>query len=259
MKSRRRGTSRALARLVKTSGLGQAPVPLHFRVREHILGLITSRELKPGDQVPTEVELMRRFKVSRITVRQALGHLTAAGLLYRRSGLGTFVAQPRIEQELKQLTGFVEDMEALQLRAAAKVVKIARPHADAEVAHQLQLKVGAPVVYLERVRLANEEPLSFDTTYLPADIGEAIAQEDLEANPVFSLLEDKYGIKLGEAEYRIEAALATRAVARHLRIRVGAPVLLIERTTSSAEGRPIDYEKLYYRGDRIRYRMKLRR
>ncbi len=218
-----------------------------------------NRVLKVGDQLPTEPELMRQFDVSRITVRQALGQLASARLIDRRPGLGTFVAPPRIEQELKRLTGFVEDMDALQLRATAKVVRITRVPADAEVAARLRLDSGTSVTYLERVRLANEEPLSFDVTYLPEDIGERVETENLEVNPVFSLLEDKYGISLGEADYAIEASQASRVVGGHLGVKPGSPILLIERTTYSAAGRPIDYEKLHYRGDRLRYRMKLKR
>lgn len=251
--------SRARVAIPNVFSLLDPPVPLHFQIRQHFLNQIVDGTLKPGDQLPPETELMRQFGVSRITVRQALGRLAAAGVIYRRSGLGTFVAHPRIEQELKRLTGFVEDMEALGLRATDKVVRITRVAAEADVASHLRLEVGTPVTYLERIRLANEQPLSFDVTYLPEDIGERVAREDLEANPVFSLLENKYGIKLGEADYVIEASLASRAVAKHLGVRTGTPILLIERTTYSGSGRPIDFEKLHYRGDRLRYRMKLTR
>ena len=234
-------------------------LPRHYVIRQHLQHLMLTKTLKPGDQIPTEQEMMRIFSVSRITVRQAVGQLVATGSLVAKPGRGTYVAQPRIQQDLKKLTGFVEDMDTLGLKASATVVKLAVVKADYQVAEKLRLPKGARVTYIERIRLAEGQPLSFDVTYLPIDIGERIASENLQVNPVFSLLEDKYGIKLAEAEYAIEASLASSTVARHLRMRAGAPILLIERNTYDVNGRPIDYEKLYYRGDRIRYKTLLKR
>jgi GntR family transcriptional regulator len=236
-----------------------APLPRHYLIRQYLQKLILGRALKPGDQTPTELELMSMFGVSRITVRHAIAHLVTSGALVTRPGRGTFVATPRIQQDLRKLTGFVEDMEALGLRSSATVARVEKVKASLYVAEKLQVPEGTLVTYLERVRLAEDEPLSFDETYLPADIGDRVASENLEANPVFSLLENKYGIKLAEAEYVIEASQAIQKVARHLRIKVGAPILLIERTTYSTDRRPIDFEKLHYRGDKIRYRTLLRR
>ncbi|HEV8307224.1 MAG TPA: GntR family transcriptional regulator [Methylomirabilota bacterium] len=251
MTTRRAGESHA--------SLLERPVPLHFRVREHLIQLMSSGALTPGDQVPTEQELMDRFKVSRTTVRRALQDLVTVGAVRRHPGRGSFVAEPRIEQELRRLTGFVEDMEALELTPTAKVIKVASASANLEVAQQLRLPAGTRVVHIQRVRIANGEPISFDDTYLPTDIGEQIAQENLVVDPIFMLLERKYGIQLSEAEYRIEASTANVAIARHLGVRTGTPMFLIKRTTCALDGRPIDYERLYYRGDRVCYRMRLQR
>ncbi|HEV2122437.1 MAG TPA: GntR family transcriptional regulator [Chloroflexota bacterium] len=234
-------------------------VPLYAQILEALRREILDGVLQPGDQMPTEPELMERFGVSRITVRQALAELVHQGLLYRRSGKGTFVTHPKIEQELYALTGFVEDMVALGMKASARVVSVERVPADATVARQLEMAVGSMVMRLERVRLGNEEPLSFDVTFLPPALGERVAREDLSVHPIFALLEDKYGIPLGYADYRIHATSADRTVARHLEISRGAPVLLIERMTYGESGTPLDYERLYYRGDRVSYRMRLSR
>lgn len=239
--------------------LRDRPVALHFKVREYILGRLATGALRPGEQVPTEAELVQLFGVSRPTVRQALTDLVNAGVIYRRPGLGTFVAEPRIEQELQRLTGFVEDMQALGLQPSARVVKIETTRVTDEIARHLDLVPGEAVTHVQRVRLANDQPVSFDDTYLPKDLGQRIAGEDLEVYPIFALLEEKYGLKLREAEYVVEASSADRVTARHLGLRVGQPIFLIERTSYSMDGRPVDYERLYYRGDRVRYRMRLRR
>ena len=109
------------------------------------------------------------------------------------------------------------------------------------------------------MRLADNIPLSFDETYLPRELGEKIVENNLEAEPIFSLLEQKYDTPLVEAEYRLEAVSADSAVARALGINVGSPVFLIERTSYSAGQRPVDHEKLYYRGDQIRFVTRLAR
>lgn len=234
-------------------------LPRHYTIRKSLQQLILSKVLKPGDQIPTEIEIMKIYSVSRITVRQAIGQLVATGALVAQSGRGTFVAQPRIQQDLTRLTGFVEDMDALGLKASAKVVSVKEIEADYYVAEKLKLKEGDWVTYIERIRYANKEPLSFDVTYLPIEIGRKIAKENLKVDPVFSLLEQKYGLKLSEADYAIEASFATSPIAKNLKIRKGAPILLIERNSYSIDGKPIDYEKLHYRGDRIRYKMLLKR
>jgi GntR family transcriptional regulator len=109
------------------------------------------------------------------------------------------------------------------------------------------------------VRLADNSPLSFDETYLPLEIGERIVENDLETEPIFSLLEQKYHTPLVEAEYRLEAASADQTVARSLGIAVGSPIFLIERTSYTTGCQPIDCEKLYYRGDQVRFVTRLAR
>ena len=99
------------------------------------------------------------------------------------------------------------------------------------VARQLALTAGAPVVRIQRVRLADNVPLSFDETYLPRDIGEKIIENDLETEPIFSLLEQKYHVPLVEAEYRLEAVAADATAAHALGIPSGSPIFRIERTS----------------------------
>lgn len=232
---------------------------LHAQIRDALTASIAAGEPPPGSRLPTESELMARYGVSRTTVRHALADMTAAGLIVRHAGRGTFVAEPVIEQELRRLTGFVEDMEAIGMEASARVVSLAPVAADPHVARRLRLAAGEPVLRIERVRLANGQPISFDETYLVADIGRSIAEENLTLDPIFALMEQKYGVALGEAEYLVHAATAGRRVAGLLDLRPGAPIFLIERTTFSADGRAIDFERLHYRGDRVRYRMRLSR
>ena len=235
-------------------------VPMHSVVRTELLTQIRSGRLHPGDQVPTEPQLMATFGVSRTTVRRALRDLETMGLIDRQPGRGSFVSEPKVEPKLDRLTGFVEDMEALGLHASALVELIESGPADAEVSQQLQVAPGETVVHIERVRLANGTPISFDDSYFPADLGSSIAAENLEDEPFYSILEGKYGIALAGADYVLSATTADERVARLLAIAVGAPVLRLERTSRAApDRRPILFEHLHFAGARISYRLTLDR
>jgi GntR family transcriptional regulator len=142
------------------------------------------------ERVESEERLIEQFKVSRTTVRMAIQNLIERGFVEVRRGKGTFVTQPKITQELTELTGFVEDMQTLGRHATARLLDKRIVAADEAVAHHLALAPGTLVVRLRRVRLADGVAVSFDETYLPRDIGEKVTGNDLEAEPVFSLLEN---------------------------------------------------------------------
>jgi GntR family transcriptional regulator len=236
-----------------------AEVPLYGKVEEALALEIAQGELRPGDRLPSEDQLLDRFGVSRITVRRAIQNLIQRRMVEIRRGHGTYVLAPKISQDLTRLTGFVEDMAAHGRKSTSRVLSQGIVAADASVARQLRLSKGTKVMRIERVRLADSVPMSFDETYLPLDIGKQIVRNDLRANPIFSLLEEKYGIPLAEAEYVLEAAAASAHVAEALGVAEGSPIFRIERTSSTGEGQPIDYEILSYRGDLIRFVTRLAR
>jgi GntR family transcriptional regulator len=234
-------------------------VPLYAQLEAELIAEIDAGSLAPGSQLAPEGSLSQRFGVSRTTVRQAIQKLIHRGIVEIRRGRGTFVARPRLTQELTALTGFAEDMIAAGRAPTARLVDKKLVAATAVVARQLGLREGEEVVRIRRVRLADGAPVSFDETYLPRAIGSKVMQDDLEAEPIFALLEGKYGIALVEAEYRLEAAAAKGLIARAIGVPAGSPIFLIERTSFAARQRPVDYEKLYYRGDQIRFVTRLPR
>src|SRR3984957_4759664 len=132
---------------------------LYSRVETVLASEIADDVLKVGDQLPTEDNLIARFNVSRITVRRAIQNLVNRGLVEIRRGKGTFVAPPKMTQELTELSGFVEDMRALGRKPTARVISKEIVPANATVAHQLALTRGERVVRIRRVRLADSVPL----------------------------------------------------------------------------------------------------
>jgi GntR family transcriptional regulator len=234
-------------------------LPLYVQLEETLAADIADGALPAGSRLPSEDELVERFQVSRTTIRATIQKLIQRGLVEIRRGKGTFVIQPKITHELKELSGFVEDMEALGRHATARLLDQQIVAASESVARQLAVPPGTPVVRIQRVRLADGVAISLDETYLPRELGEKVMADDLEVEPIFSLLEQKYDTPLVEAEYRLEAVAATTAVAQALGIDTGSPIFLIERTSFSAGHRPVDYEKLHYRGDLVRFVTRLAR
>jgi GntR family transcriptional regulator len=234
-------------------------IPLYFQVQQELAAQIASGQLAAGSQLPSEEELVIRFGVSRTTVRKAIQELERLELIEIRRGKGTFVRSAKITQEFTELTGFVEDMVAAGMRPSAKVLNSAPIRASEEVARQLRVPIGSEVMQILRVRLADGMPVSLDETYLPLELGQRVASDNLEIYPIFSLLEGKYATPLLEADYRLEAVKAEPFVAGALGIEPGDAVMRIERVSYSLDNRPVDFEKLYYRGDKIRLTTRLRR
>lgn len=233
--------------------------PLYAKIEAALAAEISSGQLGAGTQLPTEEQLIGRFQMSRTTIRKAIDNLVARGLVEIRRGKGTFVTHPKITQALTELTGFAEDMVVLGRHPTSRLLDKRIISADEKTAQALQMAPGTQVYRIERVRLADGIPMSFDETYLPLEIGNKVVSNNLEVEPIFALLENKYALPLIEASYQLEAVIAEPHVAQALNIAVGAPIFLIERTSYSTGERPVDYEKLYYRGDAIRFATQLSR
>src|SRR5262249_36868609 len=204
--------------------------PLYAQVEAVLAADIAGGTLPAGSQLPTENDLIERFGVSRPTVRRAIQNLVTRGLVEIQRGKGTYVTRPKIVQELTALSGFVEDMQARGRPPPARLLDRRPVGADKPVAQHLALPGGSLVVRIRRVRLADGEPVSFDETYLPREVGEKVITNDLEVEPIFTLLETKYDLPLVEAEYRLEAVAAGPVVAGALRGRNRGPPLPVEPT-----------------------------
>jgi len=236
-----------------------SPVPLYTQIKEILRDRILDGTYQEHQQMPSESELMSTFGVSRITVRQALGDLQKEGLIFKIHGKGTYVSKPKAFQDIAQLQGFGEAMSRMGYETFSRVVSLKNLMANSVVAARLGVNQTEEVMELRRVRYLNRAPISLDVTYVPRAIGERLAKEDLAHRDVFLILENDYGFALGGAELQIESMLADEYLARQLQVEEGAPVLRIERLTMTAEGKPIDFEYLYYRGDAFQYRMRIER
>ena len=235
------------------------PVPLYAQIKEALRTRIVDGVYRQNDRLPSEHDLMRQYGVSRITVRQALGDLQSERVIFRVAGMGSFVARPKPFQELTRLQGFGEAMSRLGYETRNRVESITSVAATEIVSGKLGVPRGSMVSEIRRVRYLDGDPVSLDITYVPPSLGERLADEDLVTRDIFLIIENDYGILLGQAELSIEATLADSALATLLGIAVGAAVMRIERLTHASDGTPIDFEYLYYRGDAFRYQLRINR
>lgn len=236
-----------------------APTPLYTQIKDTLRARILDGTYQPHQRMPSESETMAMFKVSRITVRQALGDLQKEGLIFKIHGKGTYVSKPKAFQNLASLQGFGEAMQRMGYESYNHVIGFRNMLAPKFVAEKLAVTPHTTVLEIKRVRYLNREPISLDVTYLPQEIGERLQKEDLATRDIFVILEDDHGIALGNAQVQIEAILADEDLAMPLKVEAGSPILRMERLTFAANDKPIDFEYLYYRGDAFQYRLNVER
>lgn len=232
--------------------------PLYGQVRERLRARCARGEYAVGERLPPEAALAAEFGVSLITLRRAVSDLVAEGWLTRRQGLGTFVRQPRIEHELLHLTDFDEDMRRAGVESATRVLARRTVTAPDPVAALLALPPGTPIVELDRLRLAGGAPVAFDRTWLPAPAAASLAGADLARRTVYDLLSE-CGLAPVAGRQDFDAAVADPALAAWLAVAPGAPLLVVERVLFGVDGAPLYAQRRYYRPDRVRYRLALRR
>ncbi|GCE19274.1 GntR family transcriptional regulator [Dictyobacter kobayashii] len=237
----------------------KGPLPRYYQLKEIMREKIRLGEWKPGDLIPSERELGEQYGISRMTARQAITELVNEGLFYREQGKGTFVSRHKITQQLIHLTGFTEDIRARGQRPGTKVLAAKMCPADETTAERLRIKQGQPIFYLQRLRLADGEPLAVEISHLSFMGCERLLEEDLEQNSLYRLLETRYGLPLVEAEQEIEAGLFDESSAQLLKVPVNSAALFTRRTTYTERDTPIEYARAMYCGNKYTYYTNLKR
>ncbi len=225
-------------------------LPLYHQLYEILRSNIVSGDWQPGDMIPPESELIEQYQVSRTTVRQVLDMLVGEGLIERKQGLGTFVTHPTVEQGLVRIISFTEDMRQRGLEPGTKVLFAGLVPAPPDIAEKLEVKPGEELARLDRLRLANEEPMSIEQSCLVHRYCRGVLEGDYALHPLRETLERKHGIRLVRAKQVIRALLAPREFADTLGIKPKSALLFIERVSYSQENIPVEFLRIYYRADR---------
>jgi GntR family transcriptional regulator len=219
-------------------------LPLYLQLQRVLQTAIANQLLSPADALPAERALAAEFKVSRITVRKALGGLVSAGLLTRRQGSGNFIAA-RIDKNFAMLTSFSEDMRARGRTPRSSWLKRALGTVTPEEALALRLSPGTPVYRLHRLRFADDMPMAIEYATVLAS---ALPSIEAVGDSLYAALE-RYEQRPVRALQRLRAVLLTGEQAKLLKAKEHAAGLLVERLGSLRDGHAVEFSQSYYRGD----------
>jgi DNA-binding GntR family transcriptional regulator len=223
-----------------------SPVPLYFQISRRLEEAVEQGELTPGERLPNEIEFAESLAISRPTMRQALDHLVEKGMLTRKRGVGTQVANAQVRRRVA-LTSLHDDLASAGRRPQTRVLCLDAACLDRHAARSLGLGAEEPLLHIERLRLADGQPLAILRNWLPARFAD-ISVADLESQGLYHLLGQRNG-RPAVAKQRITAVPAGLAEAKLLGTKRNAPLISMQRTAFDAAGHVVEFADNVYRAD----------
>ena len=223
--------------------------------RDALLDLVD--DLGVGAAIPPERRLAAELGVSRPTLRAAIEELVREGLLLRRHGSGTYVAEPKIALPLT-MTSFSDDMRQRGMRPDSRVLSFTEEAAGAKLGARLKISPVERTWAIRRLRLADDETMAIEFLHVPQRIAPTLTRRDLEGHSFYDLLAQRYGIAVAAGTQTIEPTVTNDEEAAVLGVPVHAPAFLFERTSTSDQGEVVEFVRSIYRGDRYRLVTELR-
>lgn len=219
--------------------------PLYLQIKSLLEKSLDAREWRPGEAIPSEIDLARRYGVSQGTVRKAIDELAADNLVVRRQGKGTFVATHT--EERSSLFRFlrIRRNDGHDVAPVSRLLEVRRARAGGDIALLLALKPGDAVLVLRRVLDYTGEPVVLDEITLPASLfrGLTKARYDAYRGSMYSFFESQFGVRMLKAQERIRAVAADETAAGILGTEVGAPLLAVDRLTLTYGDRPVEVRR----------------
>jgi GntR family transcriptional regulator len=236
--------------------------PLYQQIKALIIRSLQSGEWRPGEAIPSEMELAARYKVSQGTVRKAIDELSAENRLTRRQGKGTFVATHAEQHTQYRFLRLVPDAgedDEQAGRMSRRVLDCRRVRAPADVARALELRGGDSAVQIRRTLSAMGRPVVLDEIWLPGGLFKGLSAERLSQyrGPMYALFETEFGVHMIRASERIRAVQADEAAAQWLEVPEGAPLLSVERLSYSYDDKPVELRRGLYHTEAHYYRNEL--
>jgi len=248
---------------IQEAGPGGTPAfsPLYQQIKVLILQSLQDGEWKPGDVIPSEMELAARFRVSQGTVRKAIDELAAENLVVRRQGKGTFVATHAEQQVQYRFLRLLPDSgdSSKEGPAQRRIIECKRLRAPADIARALGLRSGDAVLHVRRVLSFQQVPTIQEDLWLPAAPFKGLTAERLDSyrGPMYALFETEFGVRMVRAEERIRALAASEPACELLKVKAGEPLLSVERTAFTYNDLPMELRRGLYRTDTHHYRNSL--
>ncbi|MGC6768561.1 GntR family transcriptional regulator [Enterococcus sp. LJL128] len=227
-------------------------LPIYLQIHDKIKEDIEKGHWAIGDRLPSERELAVQFKVSRMTLRQAIQTLADEGILERKIGSGTYVARQKVQERMIGTTSFTEIMLSQNRVPSSKTVSyfIAKP--SSSELEKLQLSEDDSILKMERIRYADDVPICFEVASIPYSLVEKYSKSEISMS-LYKTLEEKGGYKIGQANQTISAMLASEQIAEYLDMKRGAAILRLRQISYLEDGRPFEYVRTQYAGNRFEF------
>ncbi|WP_076460679.1 GntR family transcriptional regulator [Limosilactobacillus caccae] len=226
--------------------------PVYIQIHNQLRKNIEDSKWKVGEKIPAERELAAEFNVSRMTLRQAIQALVDEGILERRVGSGTFVANRKVQEKMSGVTSFTELMQATGKKPASKTMSYHLTIPSQTEIEKLQLADGEQVLRMERIRYGNDVPLCYEVATVPAKLVEHFSKEEVTTS-FYRTLEEKANLYPGHATQHISATKATEKIANYLQIKRGDALLRMTQLSFLQDGRPFEYVHTQYVGSRFEF------
>ena len=223
---------------------------MYIQIFNNLHNDIIAGKYQAGQQLPSEQDIIKQYNVSRITATAALKKLVTEGLAYRLRGKGTFVSRPRI-RGVSSLGSFSKEIRLRGLVPSSRLISVELSAFDEEIKQKLEISSNEQCYKIMRIRYANDEPVAFETAYLPFNFFPHIDQEDLENKSLYEIMEKKFGFIPSSVDSIFEAVVIDSDSEKYLELEHGSPVLSIWRITRDANLIPLEWVHTLYRGDRF--------
>ena len=227
-----------------------APTPIYLQIAESIGSLLASGALPPGYVLPPERVLCEQFGISRMTLRQAMSLLDREGLIDSRRGIGTVVRNSRLRKQQQELRSFSEEIRERGGRPESRLISLGLATPAASVREFFGLREDQKIYEIQRVRLNDGEPLALELARIPERLCPGLERFDLTKTSLYRVLEESYGLSLESCSEEISAEIPNSECRKLLSVPAGTAVLVVNRRTYARDGRPVEFTRSVFRGDR---------
>ena len=230
--------------------------PLYYQLANIILNEIKEKNLKGDDKILTEREYCEKYNISRATVRQAISYLEQKGYIYKIQGRGTFVSPRIMKQKLLKFYSFTEEMKKQGKEPKSKILSFKEKKADEKISKELKIENEDSIYELIRLRIADNEAVMYEKTYMPTSKIKGLDKKELSKSPLYDILQNKYNITFTKAIERFSTLSADKKISKALSILENSPIIKLQRWTYIGM-EIIEYTVSFVRGDRFEFEVEL--
>lgn len=227
-------------------------LPVYIQIHDQLKEEIQQGVWKVGDRLPSERELSGKFGVSRMTLRQAIQTLADEGILERKIGSGTYVANEKVQEKMSGTTSFTEIMESQGRVPSSKTIAYFLSPASSSEMEKLNLKKDEQILRMERIRYADGIPICFEVASIPQKLIASFSKSEITES-FYHTLETKGDKKIGHANQTVSATLASEQIAEYLDVKRGEAILRLRQVSYFEEGTPFEYVRTQYVGNRFEF------